>query len=619
MTIRYRRHSLRALFLTLFLTVCLTPALLRAAEEPEDDTVGLFDAWQERVAGTAGRVSKPLSQTAENVTVITAADIEAMNAHTLSDVLDTVPGLQLEHNGGPGVNPLIFMMSNNFIHTQVLLDGVSFASLGSNSADVTSIPAQIIERVEIVKGATSTAWGQALGGVINVITKSPAQRPIGGSATASIGERTTTEERLELTGTAGKTGYYLSGGFLGTNGLLPGREAYGSQLYAKVSRDLPNNGQVWGTFGYSNANCGVRYVPAVDLSQKIHLNQKLAHLGVRYTLADALELEATGRYFGLNVASRYTNISDGGPWQPVETVPDREETTGAGIKLTWRSAHHLLVTGADYNHAEYGQNTADGYTLSPFRLKADRWSIFLNDTITVGPVSIAPGVRFDHTQSNGDQVGLNLGLTWQLTDTTLLRAYTGRGHGLPELYPDSPPAVKIWATQVGMESTAIPYLWVKGSLFRNETWNIQDVMNIDYTVPERRIALGAEAEVRTRPLYHTTLGAGYTYIETTRSGSGLQVFELPRHTLQLSLRYDDKTFRGWLNGRHIYWNSPPEYNGRYGGLIWDLHLGATLFKQQENSLEIFFSGHNLFNTPHYYRDLFPTTGRWFEGGFKVRF
>jgi vitamin B12 transporter len=63
----------------------------------------------------------------------------------------------------------------------------------------------------------------------------------------------------------------------------------------------------------------------------------------------------------------------------------------------------------------------------------------------------------------------------------------------------------------------------------------------------------------------------------------------------------------------------PGDNPRYGGLLCDLHLGATLFKRENTSLELFFSGHNLFNNGQYPYDLTPSPGRWFEGGMRLRF
>ncbi|MDR3578497.1 MAG: TonB-dependent receptor plug domain-containing protein [Oryzomonas sp.] len=605
LSISYRQ---RAFVMFLCLVACLVPFLAWGADD--EDTLGFYNDWQEE-ASTASRSPKPLSQTAENVTVVTSTEIEALNAHTLADVLDTIPGIQVQHNGGPGVTAYTYIQSINFIFTQVYVDGVSITNLSSGFSDVSLIPARIIDRIEIVKGAASSAWGQSLGGVINVITKSPAQRVLGGVAGASIGSRATTGDSLELTGTSGRTGYYLSGGFLGSSGLLSNTQDAINNAYGKLTFELPKHGSLWGTFFYSHANMGDLFAPAYDLKELGSKSYLLGSIGLRYPLTDKLEMEASAHHTYNRDDESYFDISDGAPWtlQPgLPTAIIKELQSGGSIKLTWRGDNNLLVAGSEYNHLEEYNNSIDGSTVSPFGQRVDRWGLFLNDTVIIGPVAVTPGVRLDHTQTAGDQFSPALGATWQLSDSTLLRAYTARGYGLSILGPTDTPPVKIWTTQVGAESKAVPYLWLKGTLFRNQTWN--DSVG-------QQVALGTEFEVRTTPVYHTSLAAGYTFTETTKAG--YEVNDLPRHTVQLALRYDDKTYRGVLTGRHIFWNAQPSENGSYDGLIWDLHLGATLYRHEDNSLEVFFSGHNLFNGSQYETNIIPNTPRWYEGGIKVGF
>jgi len=604
-------NSLRALLTVLFLVLLFSP-VLAWGEENTEDTLGLFTAWQEQ-SSTASRAPKPLSQTAENVTVVTAKEIEALNAHTLADILDTITGIQVQHNGGPGITAYPLIQSSNFRHVQVFVDGVSITNLLGDFSEISIIPARIIERIEIIKGAASSAWGQALGGVIYVITKTPEkERPIGGAASTSIGQRTTTDSGAELTGTSGGVGYYLSGGYLGSNGLLPGTDVNTNHAHAKLTYDLPARGQLFAIFDYFKSNQGDLFIPDYDLKQRQHKRLMLATLGLHYPLTESLELEVTGRHSYLRNNTAWYNISDGAPvsWQTLQAGISSESVSGASVKLTWRKSSNLLVIGSDYNHEEVKSNTTDNTNFDPFSRKVERYGIYLNDTITLGSVSVAPGIRFDHTKTSGDQFSSSLGVTWQLTDNTLLRAYTARGYGLPELVSTDTPSVKIWTTQVGAESTAVPYLWLKGTLFRNMIWG---------EAIEQYLALGTELEARTTPIFNTSLGAGWTYADSYRTSDGTPVLGAPRHTLQLALRYDDQTLRGVLTGRQIYWHSDPAFNGRYYGLVWDLHLGATLLKKENSSLELFFTGYNILNGRMYQDEFTPNAGRWFEGGMKVRF
>lgn len=613
----FSKHNLRLLLATCCLCASLTPDRLRAAEPQEEETLALFSAWQEGAGGVT-RSPKPLSQTAENVTVITAAEISALNAHTLADVLDMVPGLQLSHNGGPGIIAYTHIQSTSFEHVLLLLDGVPFTNLGSNFSDVSAIPARIIERVEILKGPASTAWGSALGGVINVITKVPERdRGLSGAASATIGSRTTTDNGLELSGSANRLGYYLSAGFLGSNGLVPYTGINSSNYHGRLTWELPNQGQLFAQATGLFSRQGDLYVPQMpyDLTQQDDKRQINALFGLRQPLTERLELAISGFHTFNRQESAYYNISDGAVWWgQAADLPKAfatEITLGGAVSLTWRGDQHLLAAGGDYRHLEITGNSVDTTNYSPYSRKADRWGLFLNDTISLGRFSLTPGLRFDRPQTAPDQFSASLGATWQVSDHTLLRAYVGKGYGMPVLVPqyDQRPT-KILTTQLGVENTSIPYLWLKATLFRNMTWGA-DI--------EQQLAQGTEIEIKTKPVFHTSVGAGWTYTGTHRTSDGTPVHsDKPTQTLKLSLAYNDGTFRSMLTGRHIFWNNTADDNGK-NGLIWDLHLGATLFQQENTALELFFSGRNLFNSRYYSSDLFPSVGRWFEGGMRVKF
>ena len=606
-------HSLRTLLAALCLALGLFPCL--AWGEDDEGTLELLSAFEVE-SSIASRAPKPLSQTAENVTVVTAKEIEALNAHTLADVLDTIPGIQTQRNGGPGGITYIFIQSASPFHSLVLLDGAPLNNT-DNDADTGIIPARIIERIEIVKGAASSSWGQALGGVINVITKTPERNRIfSGTADASIGERTTVGTGATLSGSNGPLGYFLSGGWLGSNGLLPGSQVYSNYIYSKLDYKLPDKGTLTGTFRYSRADRGVLYVPLYDFKEDMDVHHLQATLQLQRPLTDQLELEVKGHYTDRDLDRADYLISDNSLF---DLGRSQEHTRGVSAKLVWRGENNLLVFGSEYEHEEFkGANRFDPSNPNGnYDTKYDRYGVYLNDTITVGPVSVTPGGRFDSTAS-GDQFSPSIGATWQVTDNTLLRGYTGRGFSFPTR-TFGWDAAKIWSSQIGIESSALPYIWLKGTLFRNETWDVTDTYNLDPSIYERRMALGSELEARTIPVWNTSLGAAWTYTDTHRTSDDSIVYGLARHTVQLALRYDDRKYRGVLTGRHIMWDSTPGYNGRDGGLIWDLHLGAILLKKQDRSLELFFSGHNLFNGDQYSDCLIPNTGRWFEGGMRVRF
>jgi len=129
----------------------------------------------------ATKTQKNIDGVAATVEVITQQEIEKMAAESLRDIVDRTPGLNVMFGTFPSASALskssitIRGMSGN--GTLILLDGRRLAGEVQNPYDLDRIPATVIERIEIVKGPMSSLYGaDAVGGVINIITKRPSQK-----------------------------------------------------------------------------------------------------------------------------------------------------------------------------------------------------------------------------------------------------------------------------------------------------------------------------------------------------------------------------------------------------------------------------------------------------------
>jgi vitamin B12 transporter len=597
--------------LTLFTAL---PAQLQAAEQ--DETLSLLG--QPLTADTvAGRLPRQLSRTAENTTVITAAEIEVLNAHTLIDILATIPGIQLENQIGSANAGYTRIQGSNFSHVLVLLDGIPYNNLGDNFSDIGQIPARIIERVEIVKGAASSAWGQALGGVINVISKSPDQdQKITGMLSVAQGERNTRDSGGELSGTIDRFGYFLSGSYLDSNGFTPNTGFNSANGHARLTWELPGRGHVGLLLNYSRHDRGDLAFTPFDYQSRDNAHRLITGLTVHQPVGSHLELELNGFHSDNQTGINTATISDS---QTLQALKQDERLSGGGARLLWRQSGNLLVSGVDYQHARL--NASDTLEQADILARqANRWGFYLNDTYNIGPVSLSAGARYDLTDTSGNQFSPSFGLTWQMTDSTLLRGYTAKGYSLPAFSLDRA-SEQVWTSQIGVESSAIPYLWLKGTLFRNDTRDIStyDSQSASY-LNERQIKQGFEIESRSAEAFNLSLRSGYNYVDARRSSDDSVVKDVPIHTLHLGLQYDDhKRFKGLLTGRHIFWNGEEFKNGSYNGMLWDLHLNATPFSGDFTRMELFFSLHNIFNGSQYLDEIYRNNGRWAEGGVRFRF
>jgi vitamin B12 transporter len=121
---------------------------------------------------TATRTANTTDETLAPVTVITREEIERKQSQSVMDVLRGTPGLSISNNGGPGKNTSVFLRGAESDHVLVLINGVKVGSATSGTTAFQDIPAEQIERIEIVRGPRSGLYGsEAIGGVIQIFTR----------------------------------------------------------------------------------------------------------------------------------------------------------------------------------------------------------------------------------------------------------------------------------------------------------------------------------------------------------------------------------------------------------------------------------------------------------------
>ena len=136
----------------------------------------------DEVVVTATRTSSSLSDAPAAVTVVNSDSIKAKNVSRLGDALDQVPSLYLR-GGALGQSQGTIGTSGMSLRgvdqnkTLILLDGQPIQDASSGKVNWRIPFVEDIARVEVVPGAFSSLYGSnAIGGVINIITKQPDKR-----------------------------------------------------------------------------------------------------------------------------------------------------------------------------------------------------------------------------------------------------------------------------------------------------------------------------------------------------------------------------------------------------------------------------------------------------------
>jgi vitamin B12 transporter len=141
---------------------------------------------------SATRIEQPLSEVLSSVTVISREDIARSQASSLADLLQGEAGFEFGRNGGPGATTSFFLRGQSSTNLVILVDGVRSQVDAYGNLQLTDIPLQQIEKVEILKGNASALYGDAaIGGVISIFTrKSPTP---GAYGQVTVGSNNTTQ------------------------------------------------------------------------------------------------------------------------------------------------------------------------------------------------------------------------------------------------------------------------------------------------------------------------------------------------------------------------------------------------------------------------------------------
>ncbi len=120
---------------------------------------------------TANRFESKVSDTTAPIIVITKDDIDAIQAISLAEVLQRLPGIQIVNGGGYGKSTEIYVRGTSSRHQLFLVDGMRIGSATLGSTEISSIALSGIQRIEYIRGPRASVYGSdAIGGVINIIT-----------------------------------------------------------------------------------------------------------------------------------------------------------------------------------------------------------------------------------------------------------------------------------------------------------------------------------------------------------------------------------------------------------------------------------------------------------------
>ena len=591
----------------------------------------------EEIVITDTRFAIKRENSGKTVIKITRKEIENNQGRTLAQLINTKSGIEINGTRSvAGQNLGYFVRGGNNRQVLVLIDGIQVndPSLVNNEFDLRLLDLNTIEAVEIVKGASSTLYGNsAATAVINITTKKSSKKAISASFLSVVSTNQSQNEdtyraesftnNVSVNGTLDKFNYIAS---------------FGNQFAEGLSAAKSNN-------------------PEADPFSRYNLNLKMG-----YEFSDNFEVTTYGSI------DRFRTAIDGFP-PPTFTIADtddvfisKQKRVGIAPKFSYKNGS--IQINAAYTDieretiAEFGSvNEAQSFVLDAFNKYTfsdniytivglnygDYKSVFAAEEsftstdpyanvvyVTDFGLTLNAGGRFNNHSEYGSQFVYNINPSYKIDvkdgyakvfgsyATSFIAPNLSQLFGFFGANPDLEPEENL-TIEAGLEYNTKKGFRINGVYFNRNEENTIIFGQTYVNATEDATVHGFEFEAQVDVVNNLSISANYTFTEL-KDGTRIR---LPKHRANASLGYDfsPRTFAS-LDVQYVGEREDTDFAtftnvGLEAYSLVNLYLSHKLL--ENNKLKVFASVNNLFNEDYFEILGYTTLGRNASIGFNLKF
>ncbi len=590
-------------------SILFTGAALAALTTPAfADMAVVTGAYPELVVVSATRTEQPIAVTGASIEVITATDLERQQVNLVTDALGLTPGLTVVRNGGVGQTTTVGMRGAPSGQTLFLLDGVRLEDPSSTDegAVLQDLLVNNIDRIEVLRGPQSTLYGSdAIGGVVNIVSKRGGDGPFAFNATAEGGSFGTYHVNAAANGTLDRVEYGAAVNWFGTDGVsaadakngnteADGYRNIGATANVRVHVLDTVSVDVRGYYSQGRSSFDGFPPPFFSFQDTPEFGRNVlyaGYAGINVSLFDdkfrnrfaIIGLSSNRRTFGnfdffTSVFTPDINFFGKGgsvrfEYQGIVDIDeDNQVTFGAETQRTTLSTHSVF----DLTPLNQGRSNIDGYYA--------QWQSTLFDALT-----LTGGVRLDNDAEFGTHTSYKFNAAYNIEPwDTVLRGNVGNGFKAPSLYElfsdfsnpiDTlkPETANGW--EVGVDHR-FGFGDVDGTAsltyFDRHSKNLIDFFSCFgvvspactlrafaggyYINVNRAVASGVEAEVKAKVWDDLSVDVNYTNLSAYDPTTGLALARRPRNSANATV---DWVAEDWSIGASVNYVGP-RFNDAFG-------------------------------------------------------
>jgi vitamin B12 transporter len=508
------------------------------------------------VVVTSTRTAQAITEALPHTTVVTQQDIVNAQAPDLRTLLRSQAGVEFATNGGMGANTSLFMRGANSNQTLILIDGMRVSSASSGTAQLANILPDQIDRIEVVRGNVSALYGSdAIGGVVQIFTKSGAGQAPAANAQVEYGSNNTRQGTVGYGGQVGDTSFNLTGSAFKTDG-------FSSINTRQAPRANPNDNP------YENQSVSGqvkhRFTPNWDAGVTGYYSKSK----LSFDSAFGRPTDENRTNSELYTLSAFVNGKIGADWAThfkLSQSEDRSDTFLNGNpngtfntrnrQFNWQNeyalaASHTLLFGTDYLQQEL-DSSAYG---APVR---NVFSVFGGYDGRFGKHQLQLNARNDHYSDFGNQGSFLAGYGYNVTEAFKLIANLSNAFRAPtfnELYFPNFGQPNLQPERAKSVEAGVQYTTASAGLLRVTAFETRyndlivaalqpDGMFLAQNVNKAKVQ-GIEASWRAN-LYGTDIGASVTFQNPVDEQTNTQLLRRARRHAALDV---GRNFGNWRFG-----------------------------------------------------------------------
>lgn len=402
-------------------------------------------------------------------TILPSSVLTELGTANVAEAVEKAPGVAMVGKGGYSMVPSIRGVAENRI--LLLVDGIQITSERRIGASASFIGLNNIDRIEVNRGPYSVIHGSgAIGGIINIVTKSPAANaPFSGNV--RLGYNTVKEEgvaSVNLSGSRGKFGFMLAangkkaGDYSSPAGKIEQSHYSDYDIFLKANR-TGENSLVYFTFlNYKGLDIG-KPSPSARLKPRWYPKERNALFALGYKVQDKFHLDAlnVSFYFFLPaLETQKDNLTDSLVVKKRNLA--KVESTNFGFKIRGGKGlgrihtlnfgfdffGHLCVndSNTEWNFDESGQIAGRKDETSLQDARRNNFGVFIDDKIQISSsVIMNLGARFDYISTSNltdssaratrsdRSISAYIGSIFQMTPHLSFLANLGRSFRFPTI------------------------------------------------------------------------------------------------------------------------------------------------------------------------------------------